>query len=324
MLEIRKANRASSAVSAPVTPTKSASSKRTTTPLVRSQSDAKSSSPKSHKGPRIGTFALDPTKATVVSDDTGKTTVLYMPSQPSERHKAFWDRAKSAASSRASSPRGSMSIALPSHGTKENVPQRPLTVQSTLATMFDGNMDFMRANEITPQPGELPQAAFTPTLSSFNSIAATDDGSDELDEDFTMLIDMDPESDTDAQSPGGIASDAGPVKVAPTFFTHGTVGSFRLNQHRARQQSSLASHPDSRASTSEQNALQSGRRGAGNAPITPARKKRVSKDLTRTGSGIRKPTTPAMSSPLASRRSRGQSLSGRLDQTLAPGFSMWQ
>lgn len=327
MLEIRKANRANASVSAPATPTKSTSSKRTTTPLARSRSDPKSSSPKSHKGPRMGTFALDPTKATVVTDETGKATVLYMPSQPSEKHKAFWDRAKSAASSRDSSPRGSMSIELPSRVTNDNAPQRPFTAQSTLATMFDGNMDFMRTNEITPQSRQLPQDRFVPMPmpSSFHSIATTDDGSDEFDEDFTMLIDMDAESDTDAPSPGGNTSDAAPAKVAPAFFTHGTVGSFRLNQHRARHESSMASHPDSRASTSEQNALQSGRRGAGNAPITPARKKRVSKDMSRTNSGVRKPTTPAMSSPLASRRSRGQSLTGRLDHTLTPDFSsMWK
>ena len=311
----------SAPISAPATPT---ASKRTPAPIARSSSTASASKPnKNKKGPREGTFVCDPTKATVVSDSTGRKTVLYMPTQPPAKNKAFWDRAKSAASSRNTSPRGSLSIELPNRHGKEDQRARPFTAQSTLSTMFDGNFDFMRHNDISPPPVRTrPQSSYTVAPSTFTTPAPTEIGSDADEDypDFGMLIDLDQDSDEENEEAwaGAVTS-----PTEPTFLSRGMVGSFRLNQHRAKQESSLASHPDSRASTSEVNALQTGRRGAGNAPITPARKRRMSKDLNRTNSGIRKPTAPAMASPLASRRprSRGQSLSGRLDQTLAPGFS---
>ena len=200
--------------------------------------------------------------------------------------------------------------------------------------MFNGSFDFMQSSDMTPpvrltsrpsfhQPS-FSQPSLAPAMSTFTS-ATTDEGSDAEDDyqDFDMLINLDQDSDNEDE-PSWSATPtqkASPVEE-PTFLSRGVVGSFRLNQDRAKQESSLPLDPASRASTSEQNALQTGRRGAGNTPITPARKKRVSKDLSRTGSGIRKPTTPSFSSPLASRRrSRGQSLSGRLDQTLAPAFN---
>lgn len=314
-----------STASAPTTPT---SSKKTPAPLARSSSSNNASSSKvskSKKGPKEGTFACDPTKATVVCDSTGKRTVLYMPTQPSAKTKAFWDRAKTAASSRDNSPRGSMSITLPGRGGKEDQPARPFTAQSTLSTMFDGNFDFMQQNEFSPPPAPrtAPASSYAPTQSAFTTPAPTEEGSDADEDypDFGMLIDLDQDSE---EEDDGTWSNAVTSPTEPTFLSRGMVGSFRLNQHRAKQESSLASHPDSRASTSEVNALQTGRRGAGNAPITPARKRRVSKDLSRTNSGIRKPGAPSIGSPLNSRRprSRGQSLSGRLDQTLSPGYSM--
>jgi hypothetical protein len=325
MQEVYRMSLPASTVSAPATPT---SSKRTPAPVARSNSgstgSASKATNKSKKGPKEGTFVCDPTKATVVSDSTGRKTVLYMPTQPPAKNKAFWDRAKSAAASRNTSPRGSMSIELPNRHGKEDQKPRPFTAQSTLSTMFDGNFDFMRHNDISPPPPVRvrPQSSYTQAPSAFTTPAPTEIGSDADEDypDFGMLIDLDQDSDEENEESW---SNAVTSPTEPTFLSRGMVGSFRLNQHRAKQESSLASHPDSRASTSEMNALQTGRRGAGNAPITPARKRRMSKDLNRTNSGIRKPAAPAMASPLASRRprSRGQSLSGRLDQTLAPGFS---
>lgn len=333
---IRPIARPTSSASAPATPLKSKSNKGKAPALARSHSADKASSPKARKLPRMGTFACDPTKATVVSDANGKTTVLYMPTKPPEKHKAFWERAKSAATSRESSPRGSMSLNLPFNSATDHVtPQRPFTAQSTLATMFDGNMDFMRYNDMTALHRQDLAKALVPVPSSTYSsgittaanitVATTDEASEMEDDftDFTMLVDMDPDSDTeDAPSPAGTTSPTKPTQ--PTFLSHGMVGSFRLNQHRAKEESSLASHPASRASTSESNALQSGRRGAGNAPITPARKKRTSKDMSFTGSGIRKSGPSAMSSPLARRNSRPKSRTGHLDHTLTPGFSGWK
>ena len=116
MQEVCRLARPEPAVSAPATPT---ASKRTPAPIARSSSNASASkSNKTKKGPKEGTFVCDPTKATVVSDSTGKKTVLYMPTQPSAKNKAFWDRARSAASSQNTSPRGSLSIELPPRGGK--------------------------------------------------------------------------------------------------------------------------------------------------------------------------------------------------------------
>jgi hypothetical protein len=323
MQEVCRMARPEPTVSAPATPT---ASKRTPTPIARSNSgnSASASKPnKNKKGPKEGTFVCDPTKATVVSDSTGKKTVLYMPTQPSAKNKAFWDRARIAATSQNTSPRGSLSIELPPRGGKHEQAARPFTAQSTLSTMFDGNFDFMSHTDMSPPPIRVrPQSSYTPAPSVYTTSAPTEGGSD-ADEDYTdfgMLVDLDQDSDDEDD---GVWSAAVTSPTEPTFLSRGMVGSFRLNQHRAKQESSMASHPDSRASTSETNALQTGRRGAGNAPITPARKRRMSKDLNRTHSGIRKPTLPS-GSPLSARRprSRGQSLSGRLDQTFSPGLPL--
>jgi hypothetical protein len=324
MQEVCRLARPEPTVSAPATPS---ASKRTPTPIARSNSGSKGSpvkGNKTRKGPKEGTFVCDPTKATVVSDSTGKKTVLYMPTQPSAKNKAFWDRARNAVGGQNTSPRGSMSIELPRRGGGKDEPSaRPFTAQSTLATMFDGNFDFMSHTEMSPPPIRTrPQSSYTPAPSTFTTPAPTEGGSDLEEEypDFGMLVDLD--QDSDEEEDGGWAA-AVTSPTEPTFLSRGMVGSFRLNQHRAKQESSMASHPDSRASTSEINALQTGRRGAGNAPITPARKRRMSKDLNRTHSGIRKPNLPS-GSPLSARRprSRGQSLSGRLDQTFTPGLPL--
>jgi hypothetical protein len=327
MLEVCRLARPESTISAPETPTVS---RRTPAPIARSNSatnGSTSKTSKTRKGPKEGTFVCDPTKATVVSDSTGKKTVLYMPTQPSAKNKAFWDRARSAVTNRDNSPRGSMSIELPPRrGGKDEQPARPFTAQSTLSTMFDGNFDFMSHHDMSP-PRSRPRAQssytpYTPAPSAFTTPAPTEGGSDADEEytDFGMLVDLDQDSDEEED---GTWSAAVTSPTEPTFLSRGMVGSFRLNQHRAKQESSMASHPDSRASTSEMNALQTGRRGAGNAPITPARKRRMSKDLNRTHSGIRKPALPS-GSPLSARRprSRGQSLSGRLDQTFSPALSL--
>lgn len=324
MQEVCRMARPESTVSAPATPT---SSKRTPAPIARSNSGSNGSASKTNKtrkGPKEGTFVCDPTKATVVSDSTGKKTVLYMPTNPSAKNKAFWDRARSTVGSRNTSPRGSMSIELPPRGGKIEQPARPFTAQSTLSTMFDGNFDFMSQNDMSPPPIRArAQTLYTPAPSAFTTPAPTEGGASDADEEYTdfgMLVDLDQDSD---EEDDGTWSAAVTSPTEPTFLSRGMVGSFRLNQDRAKQESSMASHPDSRASTSEFNALQTGRRGAGNAPITPARKRRMSKDLNRTHSGIRKPTLPS-GSPLSARRprSRGQSLSGRLDQTFSPGLAL--
>lgn len=71
----------------------------------------------------------------------------------------------------------------------------------------------------------------------------------------------------------------------------GMVGSFRRNQQIAKHVGSLPSHPALRASASESNAMQTGRRAAANTPITPLRKKRG-------GKGVGARNTPMTTSPI--------------------------
>lgn len=277
--------------------------------------------PKSSKGPQQGTFLCDPTKATLTTDSSTRKTILYPPSQPSAQSKAFWERAKSATRLNDGSPRPV--IAIPAQ-TKDDPADRPFTARATLASMFDGRMDVFEDMSTTQTTQLFPK--FVPSLLSSFTGSTADDASDmeaEYPAEFSNLLNMeqfqDDSSDTDMATPGGINEE-------PAFLAQGVVGSFRLNQHRAKIESSLASHPAKRQATAEHNALQNGRRAAGNAPITPARKRRNgSQDtsLYRTGSGVRK-SQPAYGSPLMTRRrhSRGQSLSGRLDQTLTP--EMWK
>lgn len=263
----------------------------------------------------------DPTKAILTTDKSTRKTILYPPSQPPAHNKAFWDRARSAVKTSTGSPRGSIAIPL---AARDASPERPFTAKATLGSMFDGRIDIF--DEATSLPSTHNTQAF-PAFSSalMASFSATEENSDmdaEYPATFNTMLNMDQfdddSSDADTNTPG-------PRTGEPAFLAHGVVGSFRLNQHRARFESSLPSNPAKRASAAEHNALQNGRRAAGNAPITPARKRRSnSQDLFRTGSGVRKNAALALSSPVVARRrhSRGQSLSGRLDQTLTP--EMWK
>ncbi|QIW95057.1 hypothetical protein AMS68_000575 [Peltaster fructicola] len=316
MQQFRKAMREAAATSKLSTPrpdktTPSSSTK--TTPSTK-----RIVTPKFGKGPRQGTFVCDPTKATLTTDRSTRKTILYPPSQPSAQHKAFWDRAKSAVKASDDSPRPA--IAIPAQ-VRDNSPERPFTARATLASMFDGRIDVFEDAAVPAAQVPQPFPRFAPSLmSSFTSVA--DENSDmdaEYPAEFSNILNMeqfqDDSSDVEMATPGGTLSEE------PAFLSQGVVGSFRLNQHRAKIESSLASHPAKRNATAEHNALQNGRRAAGNAPITPARKRRSnSQDWNRTGSGVKKPSTPAFSSPLMARRrhSRGQSLSGRLEQTLTP------
>lgn len=321
MQKFRKAMRQVAAASVPSTPI---SDTRPSSSSKGTPSGRRTSTPRLARGPRQGVFVCDPRKATLTSDKSGRKTILYPPVQPSAEHKAFWERARSAATSRDDSPRGS--IAFPTRARDES-PERPFTAKATLASMFDGRLDFLQPDQLTPN--EPAQAPPVPVLDAPVSlfVPPTDDASDVeagYPASFNTILNMeqfeDDSSDTDMATPAPIASSR-----EPAFLTQGVVGSFRLNQNRAKHESSLPLHPAKRASTAEHNALQTGRRGAGNAPITPARKRRTSsQDLHRTGSGVRKAASTMYASPRSPgrRHSRGQSLAGRLDQTLTP--EMWK
>ncbi|KAK5128350.1 hypothetical protein LTR85_003018 [Meristemomyces frigidus] len=280
------------------------------------------STPTTGKGPKMGTFVVDKSRATMSADTSGNRIKVLPPTRPCEKDKAFWDRAKTAAaaSSRSSTPRSSGYWNMRTPG--PDIPPRPFTAQSTLGSMFNGNLDILHNTDVSGIAGELFPGLAPQANASFASASVTEDSEAELMEvnmnDFLDMDDSGSESDEPSSS-GPITSPLQPSHFDPfttrndSLLNHldqqrGLVGSFRRNQTQAKHFSSLAANPANRASTSEYNALQKGRRAAANIPVTPARKNRISQDLSLTGAGVKK----AVSSPLAGRRrrSRGDSLSG--------------
>ncbi|TKA74579.1 hypothetical protein B0A55_06313 [Friedmanniomyces simplex] len=311
--------------SVPSTPTPA---ERNTSP--RADAASSPSTPRTGKGPRLGKFVIDKTKATISSDSTGKRINIHPPQNPAEKDKAFWNRVNTVNGARGDTPRSSTYYSMRTVAV-ENMPQRPFTAQSTLGSMFNGNLDILRNNDASGIAGHL-FPGLVPHSNSFTEALAGDSESEIEEVNMQDFIDIEgDESDTDEPTSASTPSSAAGPRTSfssldtprnDSLLNHldqqrGLVGSFRRNQSFARQASSLASHPVKRASTLESNALQKGRRAAANIPITPARKKRVSQDLSLTGAGVRK----AVGSPLADRRprSRGGSLSG-MHQTLGPSL----
>ncbi|GAB7361986.1 hypothetical protein MBLNU230_g2022t1 [Neophaeotheca triangularis] len=340
------------AKSAPGTP---AGSRRAINRPTRSSSTGRVGNPRIGKPPPVGTFVVDSRRARMYSKfNNGRSgLIIEPPSRPAHKDKALWDRHQSVMSSRNNSPRNSMSYdgSTPS---LDDIPARPFTAHSTLGTMFNGNLDILRNNDrigITDEAFSAPVTRQNSLAPADYASETEDESEEELNlADFMHYSDSESEAgDDEPQSATTLASPTAftpsdapiysdvmnspalasspasrPASMAPSntdLLSHldrnrGIVGSFRRNQHRAKQIGSLASHPSLRASTSELNALQKGRRGAANMPMTPARKKRPSADLTPRGSGsgagIRKPNAAAgaAGSPLAKQapRRRGGSL----------------
>ena len=314
-------------------PTKEAIQSAAQTP--RNASTSRPTTPRSAQVLKKGTFVIDPTRATMTTDSDTNKIKLLPPATPLEKDKAFWERAKTANSSRDGSPGNSyLTIATPG---AEVIPDRPFTTESTLGSMFHGNLDILRNNDVNGIDDDM-----IPTMvdsqASFVSSATMGDSDTDLGDvnmqDFVDFDDCDSDTDEAPSRPltssgepdpfdvymvGGMTGRRGSDLMGHFDLNRGVVGSFRRNQHQVRHVSSLASHPAKRASAHEYNALQKGRRGAANTPMTPARKKRASQDITPNGAGIRK----SISSPLTARRprSRGNSLVGMaandLYQTLA-------
>ncbi|WPH02815.1 Hypothetical protein R9X50_00568300 [Acrodontium crateriforme] len=327
MLEMQRAAGKSPRIG-PSTP---AAAKRSS--ITRTTSTGSPTTPKNGRGPRTGTFILDPTRAAMSADSSSNKIKLLPPTKPTEQDKAFWRRARNAAASRNGSPTGSSSFLMRPRSATE-MPDRPFTAQCTLASMFNGNIDLIRNNERPSVAPEMFPTALSRPQTSFGSTTWTEDSELEpLDVDMDDFIDMSSDSESDDEDPESATS---PLKADDVFQTprndgissglldhleqqRGLVGSFRRNQSRVKHVSSLASHPIKRAATMESNALQTGRRGAANTPMTPARKNRPSQDMNVTGSGVKK----IFSSPLAQRRpkSRGNSISGNgIYQTLSPSI----
>lgn len=289
-------------------------------------STSRPSTPRSGRGPQMGTFVKDPTRATITNDAVARRTKIEPPRNPPEKERAFWENAKRANLKPSSSRRGSCATA-PSPGS-DNMPDRPFTAQSTLGTMFNGNLDLIRNNEtLGSSRSEFAPPRLNNAHLSFSATTATEDSEDEYADinmqDFVEISDSDTDdarpvsSHFDSPSESEMYSSSqtmGMSNNSPRLLNHfeldrGLVGSFRRNQQFTKHFSSLPSHPAKRASAHEYNALQKGRRGAANTPMTPARKKRASQDLTHISGGVRK----SMSSPLTSRRprSRGNSITNK-------------
>ncbi|USW55791.1 hypothetical protein Slin15195_G091100 [Septoria linicola] len=286
--------------------------------------------------PRMGTFTHDPTRAAVTADENGHGVKIACPAKPDEKDSAFWEQARQVMGSRDGSPGEPVTWTRNTPHTA-SIPQRPFTAKMTLGSMFDGNLDFLRNNDVngianalvlpTPRSGST-RSSFTSTNTLVDDSALATGPAVSL-EDLVQYPDSD--SEMDIEQPLNMSTDqdvfatftnddSAPVSRLDNedLLDHfdqvpGGIASFRNNQHHVRQVSSLAANPASRAQTSEANALQKGRRNAANAPITPGRKSRPNQDFNSTGAGVRKPLAHA--SPLAQkrRRSRGNSLS----QTLA-------
>ena len=291
---------------------------------TRSPSTPRPATPKSCKGPRVGTFEVDPHRATMTTDSEARKIIMLPPSKPHEKDRAFYERFRTANSSRNSSPPNSSCLTIPSPGA-DNIPSRPFTAKSTLGTLFNGDLEILRNNDDAGIAPDLVPNVMRRSRASFTSVSATED-SEINNHDINMrdFVDMDDYSDSDSDAQLPSASITSPIDedMFSSFTSdsgfggsglldhfdqrRGVVGSFRRNQHQAKHFSSLPIHPAKRASGHEYNALQKGKRGAANTPITPARKKRASQDLSSgTVTGVRK-------SPLVPKRprSRGNSLAG--------------
>ncbi|KAK4493704.1 hypothetical protein PRZ48_014889 [Zasmidium cellare] len=279
--------------------------------------------------PKMGTFQRDPTKARVEIDARGSGVTVECPLNIPESERAHWERARKAIGSRDGSPSGTITCVRTTPRTASSIPKRPLTARSTLGTMFDGNLDFLRNNDEWGIAENIVMSARNnATRASFTSTNTTDDSAANVESDVNMADYVQMESDSDMEEPQSASVMSPTSEVFDDFVSapqngndgdllghfdqrRGVISSFRNNQNRARHVSSLAANPAKRAQTSEANALQKGRRAAANTPMTPARKNRASQDIT--GAGIKKVASPLVQKH---RRSRGSSLSG-IQQTLA-------
>ena len=251
--EIRRVA-AKSMSSTPETPT---ASKRSTPNASRNNSNARLSALRTSTGPQIGTFTLDKSRATLEADTNPKKVRTIPPSTPAEKDKAFWARHRNATGSRPSTPH-----------TGGHLPQRPFTAQSTLGSLFDGNLDILRANDVVGIAADFLPALLTKQHSNSSSADMTEEDSDYAEINMRDFVDLagaaesssDNDNDDDENNNIFTSPLRGDPYGAPGLLDHlsqgpGLVSSFRRNQNQAKHISSLASHPAKRASTSEQNAL---------------------------------------------------------------------
>ncbi|KAI5202794.1 hypothetical protein E4T39_04461 [Aureobasidium subglaciale] len=242
--------------------------------------------------PKMGTFIIDPHRPVLTIDGVGvaQKSTLWPAKIQSAADKQLWERmhmlsnTNSRATSRTTSPRQS--------------------VQLTPSGESDG-MSIGEENDFFDSFGALrtdqvigPPEAFTPfvDVTASGAVIHDDDAAtagaeedqdpmcflnfDDDDEDEDMPDESDHIASPTTQSfssqvTNTTSSQPGGFDLLAHLDRHGVVGSFRRNQHFAKHVGSLPSHPALRASLSETNAMQTGRRAAANTPITPLRKKKA-------------------------------------------------
>jgi len=255
---------------------------------------------------------IDPRRPVLLVDGSGKNqrNILFPAKIQSAADAQFWTRLQKIYNSRDSSPQTQV------HMSQEynSLPRRSPGGIDDVA--FFNALGSLRTNQVVGPP-----EAFMPFTSIDAAGSVTEDMSmqsvsDAGEEDYLTLVNFDSESDedlpdnADAMDVSWKTSMAFPARVTKNttrresdsddLLAHldrnrGLVGSFRRNQHIAKHIGSLASHPSLRASTSELNAMQSGRRAAANTPITPLRKKRMGRSVGMRDSPIASPLTKAQS-----------------------------
>ena len=254
---------------------------------------------------------MDPRRPVLLVDGAGSTQRnTYFPARiQSDADKRFWQRLQQMYSNRNTSPRMSVQLTPDEDGNFGDLSAQGTDLNT--GGIFD-SFGALRADQVIG-----PAEAFM-AFTNFDSAGnATEDnsvnsGSEDGHEDIMDFLNFSGDDDEDEAPEESDAVDS-PWTTTTSFpyvsskngsrrpsasddlLAHldrhsGLVGSFRRNQQFAKHVGSLAMHPGMRASTSEMNAMQTGRRAAANTPITPLRKRRIGKNV-----GMR--SSPIMSPP---------------------------
>lgn len=280
----------------------SASPTKRATPARKNTSGekkTKQSPPGDARRPKLGTFELDPRRTVLIVDGTGvlQKNTLYPAQIQTPQEKQFWTKLRRVYNARKASPRTSIHMAAEEDS--------DVDIASMIFNPMDSDM-FSPSGSLVPGSILGPPEAFVPFTSVDATGAVTEDASmvsasddEEMFDPISPFVDFsaissddDEEDDTSDTAPSARRRS---LPTASTPFTQGTpsrhgsfgsddggddlwshlrrsrglVHSFRDNQQRARTLASRASHPAARASAAEHNAILTGRRKAGNTPITP-------------------------------------------------------
>ncbi|GAM90521.1 hypothetical protein ANO11243_085650 [Dothideomycetidae sp. 11243] len=260
--------------------------------------------------PTAGTFDMDPTRNVLLVDGAGASqrNTLYPARIQTAEQRRYWQKMHQAYQKRTSMPLTSVQMS-PADLSDDFDPASPFFDSES---PFDPFGSLLPGQIMGPPEAFLPFTSVdaSGTVTEDTSMASGSDDEEDILEPFVNFDegkedDEDDSADTSdyfgsltrtrsntfpsTTSPAPVASSPATPSVngrAPPsspfggdLFSHlsrskGLVHSFRMNQHYAKHIASYAADPTVRYSTSEMNAMQTGRRKAANTPITPLRKKR--------------------------------------------------